>query len=290
MRTDGRTDARAPAPAESAAHDGERRSGGDRRRDARVRIAAVADIHCGMTDVGTYRDRLAAANDAADVLVLAGDLTQRGSAEEFHVLVGELADVKVPVVAVLGNHDHESAQVAQGTEMLRGRGVHVLCGDTFAMDERVGFAGVTGYMGGFGRGTLTAFGEEATKAFVGVAIAEANRLELALRGLRTPLRVVVLHYAPVQATVVGEPESIYPFLGTDRLAAPIDRFGASLVFHGHAHTGRFRGETPGGVPVFNVSLPILHREGKGSTFYVHEMQVPGEQRLPSEPAASEAAP
>ncbi len=264
----------------SATRDADRRSGADRRRDGRVRIAAVADVHCGANDGGVFRDHFAEANGVANVLVLAGDLTQRGSPDEFHVLVGELADVSVPIVAVLGNHDCESGHVADATELLRGRGVHLLCGDAFTLDERVGFAGVTGFMGGFGRGTLTAFGEEATKAFVGAAIAEVHRLELAMRGLRTPLRVVVMHYAPVQATVVGEPEMIYPFLGTDRLAAPVDRFGAALVLHGHAHTGSFRGETPGGVPVLNVSLPILRRDelGHGHLFYVHELEVPAPAR------------
>lgn len=143
----------------------------------------------------------------------------------------------------------------------------------FALNDQVGFAGVKGFMGGFGRAALTSFGEPEIKEFVGAALHEVQKLELAMRRLATPVRVVVLHYAPVADTIVGEPDIIQPFLGTDRLAEPLDRFGASLVFHGHAHSGAFRGATPGGVPVYNVSLPVLRREGIGRMYYVHELAV-----------------
>jgi Icc-related predicted phosphoesterase len=266
----------APARAEAVASlppAAERRAGiADRRRAGRVRIAAVGDFHCGEGDAGAFRDLFAAANDEADVLAIAGDMTRHGWASEMRVVVGELADVKVPIVAVLGNHDHEGGQVAEVSAILRGRGVHLLGGgDTFVLNEHVGFAGVKGFMGGFGRGTLTAFGEAETKAFVAVAMEEVQKLELGLRGLPTRLRVAVLHYAPIAATVAGEPEIIFPFLGTDRLAEPLDRFGATVAFHGHAHSGAFRGQTAGGVPVFNVSLPLLRREGVGRLYYLHEL-------------------
>ena len=255
----------------------ERQPPRDRRRTdpGRVlRIAVVGDFHCGEEDAGAYRPLFARVNDDADVLVLAGDLTRWGTPAEMRVVVGELADVKVPIVAVLGNHDHESGQLADAYAILRERGVHILDGDTFQFDESVGFAGVKGFMGGFGRGTLTAFGEASTKAFVDCTMEEVKKLELALRKLATPIRVVVLHYSPVVDTVVGEPEVIYPFLGTDRLAEPLDRYGAAVAFHGHAHIGTFRGETPGGVPVFNVSLALLRREGIGEMYYVHEIPLP----------------
>jgi uncharacterized protein len=135
----------------------------------------------------------------------------------------------------------------------------------------VGIAGAKGFMGGFGRGTLTAFGEAETKHFVQSSVDEVHRLELALRRLSTPIRVALLHYAPVRDTVVGEPEQIYPFLGTDRLADPLDRFEVAVAFHGHAHHGSFRGQTAGGVPVFNVSMDLLRREGVGELYYVHEL-------------------
>jgi Icc-related predicted phosphoesterase len=239
-----------------------------------LRVAAVGDFHCGVNDVGLFRDTFAEANVKADVLVLTGDMTRRGELAEFKVVAGELADVKIPVVGVLGNHDYEANQVVEGIAELTSRGIHMLDGDGFQLLEHVGFAGVKGFMGGFGRGTLTAFGEPETKAFVGTTIAQVQGLELALRRLATPIRIVVLHYAPILATVVGEPEIIHPYLGTDRLAEPLDRYGCTVAFHGHAHSGTFSGRTTGGVPVFNVSLPLLRRDDPSRSFFVYEIQLP----------------
>jgi Icc-related predicted phosphoesterase len=246
------------------------RSGIDRRKPGAVRIAAVGDFHCGVDDVGAYRELFARANDEADVLVLTGDLTRWGAVAEFNVVVGELADVTIPIVSVLGNHDYESGHVAEGSRVLRSRGVHLLCGDTFELNSSVGFAGVKGFMGGFGRGMLTPFGEPETKAFVAATVNEVHSLELALRRLSTPIRVVVLHYAPISATVAGEPESIHPYLGTDRLAEPLDRYSAAVAFHGHAHSGTLRGTTLGGVPVFNVSLPLLRKDKPGAMYFLYD--------------------
>ncbi|HEX8243826.1 MAG TPA: metallophosphoesterase [Longimicrobium sp.] len=257
------------------------RPGGRRREDRRragiVRIAAVGDFHCGEEDAGRYREAFARANDDADVLLLAGDLTRRGTPAEFRVVAGELSEVRIPILAVLGNHDHESGEAEAGLAILRERGVHILDGEPFELDERVGFAGVKGFIGGFGRFTLTAFGEAETKAIVSSALEEVARLEFSLRRLSTPARVVLLHYAPIAETVVGEPEQIFPFLGNDRLVEPIDRFRAAAVFHGHAHHGTFRGKTPGGVPVFNVSHVLLKAEGVGDMYYLFDvpLEVPG---------------
>jgi len=241
------------------------------RKPGSVRIAAVGDFHCGPDDVGVYRELFARVNDEADVLVLTGDLTRWGALAEFKVVVGELADVTVPIVSVLGNHDYESGQVEEGSRMLRARGVHLLSGDTFELNPTVGFAGVKGFMGGFGRGMLTPFGEPETKSFVKATLNEVHALELALRRLATPVRVAVLHYAPIAATIAGEPEAIHPYLGTDRLAEPLDRYGAAVAFHGHAHSGTLRGTTLGGVPVFNVSLPLLRRERPGAMYYLYDV-------------------
>ena len=241
------------------------------RTPGSVRIAAVGDFHCGPDDVGVYRELFARVNDEADVLVLTGDLTRWGALAEFKVVVGELADVTVPIVSVLGNHDYESGQVEEGSRMLRARGVHLLCGDTFELNPTVGFAGVKGFMGGFGRGMLTPFGEPETKSFVKATLNEVHALELALRRLATPVRVAVLHYAPIAATIAGEPEAIHPYLGTDRLAEPLDRYSAAVAFHGHAHSGTLRGTTLGGVPVFNVSLPLLRRERPGAMYYLYDV-------------------
>ena len=244
------------------------------RKPGMVRIAAVGDFHCGQDDVGLYRELFARVNDEADVLVLTGDLTRWGALAEYNVVVGELADVTVPIVAVLGNHDYETGDVVEGSRILRGRGVHLLNGDTFELNATVGFAGVKGFMGGFGRGMLTPFGEPETKAFVKATLAEVHSLELALRRLATPVRVAVLHYAPIAATIAGEPEAIQSYLGTDRLAEPLDRYGAAVAFHGHAHSGTLRGTTLGGVPVFNVSLPLLRKERPGAMYYLYDVGVP----------------
>lgn len=266
----------------------ERRRGDRRRRT--VRIAAVGDFHCGEEDVGLYRDRFARVNQEADVLLLAGDLTRRGTPAEFRVVAGELADVRIPILAVFGNHDHESGLVHEGAAILRERGVHLLDGEPFELNEHVGFAGIKGFMGGFGRYTLTAFGEAATKQFVGSTLEEVQRLEFALRRLSTPVRVVLMHYSPTMATVMGEPEQIFPFLGNDRMAEPLDRFGAAVVFHGHAHHGTFQGATPGGVPVYNVSHVLVKASGKGDLYFRYEIPLASEAASgPSMPVEEETA-
>ena len=264
------------------------RQGGRRREDRQragvVRVAAVGDFHCGEEDVGRYRDAFAKVNDEADVLLLAGDLTRRGTPAEFRVVAGELADVRIPILTVLGNHDHESGEAEAGVAILRERGVHLLDGEPFELTPQVGFAGVKGFIGGFGRYTLTAFGEAETKHIVGTTLDEVQRLEFSLRRLSTPIRVVLLHYAPIVDTVMGEPEQIMPFLGNDRLVEPIDRFKAAAVFHGHAHHGTFRGKTPGGVPVFNVSHVLVNAAGEGEMYFLFDVALPDESH--SEPEAT----
>jgi Icc-related predicted phosphoesterase len=238
----------------------------------------VGDFHASEASAGSYRPHFAAVNDEADVLLIAGDLTNWGTPAEMRVAVGELAGVEIPIVAVLGNHDHEAGETAAACEILRERGVHVLDGDTFELNDQVGIAGVKGYMGGFGRRALTAFGEALTKDFVASCLEEVQKLELALRRLSTPVRIALLHYAPVVDTVQGEPEQIYPFLGTDRLAEPLDRFEVAVAFHGHAHHGAFQGATPGGVPVYNVSHDLIRREGHGEMYFLYEIPLDGEER------------
>ncbi|HEX6747984.1 MAG TPA: metallophosphoesterase [Longimicrobium sp.] len=283
------TDGARPGAALDGRPGGRRRE--DRERAGIARIAAVGDFHCGEDDAGKFRDLFARANDEADVLLLAGDLTRRGTPAEFRVVAGELAEVRIPILAVLGNHDHESGQAEAGLAILRERGVHILDGEPFELEGRIGFAGVKGFIGGFGRFTLTAFGEAETKAIVSTALEEVARLEFALRRLSTPARVVLLHYSPICDTVVGEPEQIYPFLGNDRLVEPIDRFQAAAVFHGHAHHGTFRGRTPGGVPVFNVSHVLLKQEGVGEMYYLFDVpqQKPGSTPAEAHPAAETQA-
>ncbi|MGH9174982.1 MAG: metallophosphoesterase family protein, partial [Vicinamibacterales bacterium] len=164
--------------------------------------------------------------------------------------------IKIPIVGVLGNHDYESGASAEITRLLSEAGVRMLDGETVEV-HGIGFAGVKGFAGGFGRGVLGPWGEEAVKRFVQEAVAEALKLESALARLRTQTRIAILHYAPIAETVDGEPREIYPWLGCSRLEEPLARYEVSAVFHGHAHHGTAEGKTINGTPVYNVSLPLL---------------------------------
>ena len=224
-----------------------------------VRLAAVADIHCTKTSQGALQPLFAQASAGADVLLLCGDLTDYGLPEEAHVLAKELAAaLRIPVIGVLGNHDFESGKQNEVADILCEAGVKLLDGD--AVEVRgIGFAGIKGFAGGFGRGALGLWGEEAVKQFVREAINEALKLESALARLRTPHRIGVLHYAPIQQTVEGEPREIWPYLGSSRLEEPLTRYTVDAVFHGHAHNGCPEGTIRDTIPVYNVSLPLLRK-------------------------------
>ncbi|HEX9964667.1 MAG TPA: metallophosphoesterase [Allosphingosinicella sp.] len=220
-------------------------------------VAAIGDLHVSETDQNRYRALFEEISEAADVLVLAGDLTNFGKTAEAENLAEDLRGCTIPVVAVLGNHDFEEGQPDEVIRILQSVGVTML-GEQATVIEGVGFAGAKGFIGGFGRGELGAFGEDAIKAFVDEARDEARKLENALRSLRTERVLAVLHYAPIPETVEGEPLEIYPFLGSSRLAHAIDRFdNVKAVVHGHAHRGAYSGHTPGGVPVFNVAQFVV---------------------------------
>jgi Icc-related predicted phosphoesterase len=229
--------------------------------ERQLRIAAVGDLHFDVAQRGSLIGLFAAANKRADVLVLCGDMTTHGRPEQMIGFVDELKGVEIPIVTVLGNHDHEADAAAENTEILKQRGVHVLDGDHIVI-EGVGFAGTKGFAGGFGRGALAPFGEREMKAFVDVALTEAIKLENALRSVPTEQKVAVLHYAPIEDTVRGEPETIYPFLGSSRLLAPLETYGATVIFHGHAHHGTHEGRTPGGIPVYNVAHVMMQASGR----------------------------
>jgi Icc-related predicted phosphoesterase len=228
-------------------------------RESFVRVAAVGDLHCSKTSQGLLRPLFENSHEFADVLVLCGDLTDYGLPEEAHILLDELSVAsKLPIVAVLGNHDFESGREDELRRILVDAGIILLDGDAIEV-KGIGFAGVRGFAGGFGRGTLGSWGEKAVKAFVQEAVDEAMKLESALARLRTESRVAVLHYAPIRATVENESVEIFPFLGCGRLEEPLNRYPVTAVVHGHAHNGSPRGHTAAGVPVYNVSLPLMRR-------------------------------
>jgi Icc-related predicted phosphoesterase len=224
-----------------------------------VRVAAIGDIHLGGKGSDAPLQILfGQVAEHADVLALCGDLTDRGDPDEAKLIAKALSSVTVPIVAVLGNHDYESGKEREVSKILCDAGIHVLDGETHEV-LGIGFAGVKGFAGGFGRRALGPWGEDLIKRFVREALDEALKLETALGQLRTERRVVLLHYSPIAATVEGEPLEIYPYLGSSRLEEPLSRYPVDVVFHGHAHHGSPEGRTKGNVPVYNVSMVLLQQ-------------------------------
>ncbi len=235
-----------------------------------MRVAALADLHCGVNGQSEVRRVLEGVEDAADVLVLGGDLTNLGLLEEGAALVEALAGIRLPVAAVLGNHDHESDRAAELTRLLRDGGL-VMLQDEAWEHGGVGFAGVKGFGVGFSPHRLTPFGERAIKDFVDVAVREAAALDHQLASLRTTRRVVVVHYSPIPATLQGEPPEIHSFLGDSLLAEVVDRHGADVIVHGHAHDGAPEGVTEGGTRVLNVSRQVLDRKPGARSYVTFEV-------------------
>jgi Icc-related predicted phosphoesterase len=227
-----------------------------------IRIAAVGDVHVGADSAGRLRPHFEALAGQADVLLLAGDLTTCGRPEEARLLAAELEGVQVPVVGVLGNHDYHAAREDEVRATLEASGVRMLEGDAVTVDvngARLGVAGVKGFGGGFAGAHGSEFGEPEMKAFVRHTKDVAARLERSLAAVAADARVALLHYSPVKQTLVGERLEIYPFLGSYLLAEAVDHAGADLVVHGHAHRGKEKGATPGGIHVRNVAQPVLRR-------------------------------
>lgn len=239
----------------------------------KTRIAAIGDIHVKETDKGKWVDLFKEASHKADVLLICGDLTDTGDETEAQVLAEELKGCTIPVVAVLGNHDYEKGRHKLIRQIMLKEGVHMLDGESVVLNN-VGFAGVKGFGGGFDNHMLSMFGEGAMKAFVQEAVDEALHLERALARLEGEYenikKIAVLHYSPIKQTVVGEPEVIYPFLGSSRLAEPLVRRGVTAAFHGHAHIGTLEGEV-NGVKIFNVAKPILVQKGYPHPFFLFEL-------------------
>lgn len=224
-----------------------------------MRIAAIGDLHCTEGSGRTIGEKLHALNDEADALLLAGDLTAMGRASEVAALCEELRRLRIPIVAVLGNHDHESGQAPDIVGCLERAGVHVLDGSEVVLPvngRTLGVAGVKGFCGGFPPHPLRAFGERALKEFVGESVHEAHKLRGALGRLTSHVRVALLHYAPIRGTLGSEPLEIYPFLGSAVLHEVLDAARVDAVFHGHAHLGSPFARTPSGIPVYNVAMPV----------------------------------
>lgn len=238
-----------------------------------VRIAAIGDLHHSRNATpGLLQPLFSQISDSADILILCGDLTDYGLAEEARALVREMAVLKIPTVAVLGNHDFESSQQDDIRAILVDAGVVPLDGDSTEI-LGIGFAGVKGFAGGFGRRALGPWGEGIIKTFVHEAVNEALKLESALARLRNEHRIAILHYAPIQATVEGEPLEIFPFLGCSRLEEPLGRYPVTAVFHGHAHHGQPEGRTAKDVPVYNVSMSLMREVFPDRPFRIFELDM-----------------
>ena len=238
-----------------------------------IHIAAVGDIHFGVDSAGTFRPHLHRLGERADAFLLAGDLTRVGEPAEAEVLADELDGLDVPIVAVLGNHDYHADRADEVTRILESNGIQVLEGTSTVVEVgplRLGIAGTKGFGGGFPGASGSEFGEPEMKAFMAHSRCLADRFEAALGALDVDVKVALLHYSPCSATLAGEPLEIYPFLGSGYLADALDRGGAALALHGHAHRGSPEGTTPGGVCVRNVALPVI-----GHAYTCFDLAVPG---------------
>ncbi len=240
-----------------------------------LKIAAVGDIHVRDTDAGRWVDYFKTISAEASLLLIAGDLTDTGDESEARVLAEELKSCTIPVVAVLGNHDYEKGRQKLIRQILQNQSqVHILDGECVVL-HNVGFAGVKGFGGGFDQHMLSMFGEEGMKAFVQEAVDEALHLDRALARLDQEhegiKKIALMHYAPVKATVIGEQEAIYPFLGSSRLAEPLLRRNVWAAFHGHAHQGVLEGMLGEKVKIFNVAKPILMHAGYVPPYYLFEV-------------------
>jgi Icc-related predicted phosphoesterase len=224
-----------------------------------MKIAAMGDIHVGPKVPDTVKRAFELVPQHAEVLFLAGDLTNHGTPQEIAVCLELIQGIQIPVVAVLGNHDYESGLEEEFSRKLLDSGIHVLDGNTYELNG-IGFAGTKGFCGGFIPHQLMSFGEQAIKDLVEASRSEAEKLYHAVAALKTTRRIALLHYAPIQATVRGEPEAILPFLGSSHLEEVIDRTRPDLVLHGHAHHGCFEGHTRGGIRVCNVAMPVLYSQ------------------------------
>lgn len=245
-----------------------------------IKIAAIGDLHVRETDRGKWKDFFVAINRVADVLVIAGDITDTGDEDEATLFVEELKGCNIPLVGVLGNHDHEKGRHKTIKAVLQQANMQVLDGESTVI-AGVGFAGIKGFGGGFGARMLSRFGEDMIKSFVQEAVDEGLKLERALSRLGQHQgeisKIAIMHYAPIPETVDGEPLEIYPFLGSSRLLEPLQRTDVMAVFHGHAHMGKYEGETPDGTKVWNVSLPVLARQGMQYPFHLMEVEVVQEE-------------
>lgn len=239
----------------------------------KIRLAAVGDIHVKEHMQGAYKELFTQVSEDADVLLLCGDLTDLGLISEAEHLREDMRNCRIPIMAVLGNHDYQSEKQAEVKQILQQLPHVTILDQEPEILSEIGFAGVKGFIGGFDAFSLSAFGEPALKAIITERDKEAYALENQLKDLhgKTEKIVVLMHYSPIKATIADEPEAIHPFLGATRYEQIIDQFGASVVFHGHANMGPHAGKTSKGIPVFNVALPLLETLEPKLQYKIYEL-------------------
>lgn len=229
---------------------------------SKIKIAALGDMHFHGDFKRMYRNLFLEISEKADVFLLCGDLTNLGIPEEAENLARDLAACSVPVLAVLGNHDYHSGRAQEVKRILASSARVIFLEDQRYIAADTGFVGVKGFGGGFGSQMIVSFGESQTKNFVSEAIEESLKLESFLKDLNTRNKIVVMHYAPIVQTILGESPEIYPFMGCSRFSEVAERFGVTAIFHGHSHKGQAEGKTPDGIMVYNCCQDILRRQGK----------------------------
>lgn len=246
-----------------------------------IRIAATGDVHFDRKSHNRLSQHFSGLHDKADLFLLAGDLTQTGHPEEMKVLAEDLKKCPIPVIAVLGNHDYHVDQVETILGILKEANVTVLEGNSITLNVggyTVGIAGAKGFGGGFVGACGSDFGEPEMKAFMRHSKNHARSLENIIKEMDTDYKVVLLHYSPTAQTLTGEKKEIYPFLGSYYLAEAIDYGKADIAFHGHAHGGVEKGETPGGIPVRNVAQPVIRH-----AFNIYTLDKTGEEMIQKNP-------
>lgn len=243
-----------------------------RDASANLKVAAMGDLHVSTHLAGAYTTIFSEISSKADILVLCGDLTHTGLPKEAELLATDLTALKIPVVGVLGNHDHASGKHQEIKKILSHQGNMVMLEDEEYVFKNIGFAGTKGFAGGFGPFLLGAFGEEMVKRFVEEAIEESLKLETSLQSLDTKKLVVALHYSPIEETLHGEPTQLFPFLGSSRLCGPIEDYNVTAVFHAHAHKGKAQGKTPlKNIAVYNVSKHVLNTLNPNNHYVIIEI-------------------
>jgi len=244
----------------------------NKTKKTKLKIAAVGDLHITESSKGICEKLLTDISEKADVLVICGDLTAHGIIPEVKVLTQELNLCKIPIIAVLGNHDFENKKQKELKNILTNTNdIIVLDSDEPKIVDGVAFVGTKGFGGGFGDHTLEPWGEDTVKNFVYEAVDEALKLESALAKLQHEKKVVLLHYSPIRETVIGEDAEIFPYLGSSRLVTPINNFNADIVFHGHVHHGTHEGKTSRKIPVFNVALPLMKEINPNQPYFLTEI-------------------